>query len=256
MKRLNAIWGAALLLAACGPETLGTTAQADAPPSEWMAPPFFEAADVGAGAVVVSGRAEPNQRIVLTDQTGLAAAASADARGVFSIRLTARPGLSLWRIDLARGVEEARTGEWLAVSSGEGAPMVLRAGAAARPVGPAGLLATADYDGGGLLVGGRARPGQAVQIDLDGGPSQTVRADAQGWHQARFATVAAGPHRLRARTPTMTQEIPLTLTRPSGETRSRPEAAGLRIDWLTPGGAGQATWMFDPPAGSVAPASP
>ena len=256
MKRLIATLGAALLLTACGSDSPPPPAPTEAAPSAWMAPPVFEAADVTADAVVVSGQAEPGQRVVLTDLTGLAAAASADAQGAFSIRLAARPVLSLWRIDVARGAEEARTGQWLAVSQGDALSVILRAGAAARPVGPANLLATADYDGGGLLVGGRATPGQTVQVDLDGGPVQTVRADALGWHQARFAAVSPGPHRLRARTDTATRESPLTLTAPSGEPGVRREAGAVRIDWPTPGGAGQVTWVFDPPAGSDAPAAP
>lgn len=257
MKRLIATLGAALLITACTPDDpQAPAASAAAATSAWMAPPLFDAAEFADGAVIVSGRAAPGQRIVLTDRTGLAAAASADDQGAFAIRLVLGANLTLWRIDVARGAQEARTGQWLAVSGGQASAVILRAGAAARPVGPAGLLATADYDGGGLLVGGRVMPGQPVQVDLNGGPPQTVQGDEQGWIQARFAAVSPGPHRLRARGPTGEQEISLTLAAPSGDARARREGGALRIDWPTPGGAGQATWVFDPPAGSDTPSAP
>lgn len=256
MKRLIASLGAALAVAACSADAPRTPVPADPATSGWMAPPTFESVEFPADAVIVSGKAEPNRRIVLIDRTGTAAAASADASGSFAIRLPALPGLSLWRVNLAQGAEEARTGEWLAVSPADRVAATLRAGASARPAGPAGLLATADYDGGGLLVGGRATPGQAVQVDLDGGSAQTVLADARGWHQTRFAGVSPGAHRLRVRTRTMTQEAPLTLSAPTGAAGVQRAPAGLRIDWPTPGGSGQATWIFNLPAGSGALTAP
>lgn len=246
---------ASLVLAACNVDERQTARPADVEQSGWMIPPRFDAADFSGDGVVVSGHAEPNRRIVLTDQTGRAAAASADVQGAVSIRLAARPVLSLWRIDLAAGAEEARTGQWLAVSPADRMAVVLRAGASARPVGAAGLLATADYDGGGLLVAGRASPGQQVQVVLDNGPVRTVVADENGWYEARFPAVAPGAHRLRAQSGATLHEVPLVLAPPSGVLDLAREPTGLRIDWSPPGGGGQSTWIVRPAPASDAPAA-
>ena len=242
-----------LILTACSREDRPAPRPADVERSNWMVPPRLDAADFSGDGVVVSGHAEPNRRVVLSDQTGLAAAASADAQGAFSIRLAARSGLSLWRIDMASGAEEARTGQWLAVSTTDRTVVVLRAGASARPVGPAGLLATADYDGGGLLVAGRASPGQQVQVALNEGLVRTALADESGWYEARFPAVGPGAHRLRAQSATTLHEVPLVLTAPSGALDFAREPAGLRIDWSPPGGGAQSTWIVQVPSAADDP---
>ena len=246
---------ASLVLAACNVDERQTARPADVEQSGWMIPPRFDSVDFSGDGVVVSGHVEPNRRVVLTDQTGRAAAASADAEGAVAVRLPGRPGLSLWRIGMATGAEEARTGQWLAVSTTDRTAVVLRAGASARPVGPAGLLATADYDGGGLLVAGRASPGQQVQVVLDEGPVRTVVADDDGWYEARFPAVAPGVHRLRAQSGETLHEGPLVLAAPSGALNFVREPAGLRIDWSPPGGGGQSTWIVRGAPASDAPAA-
>ena len=246
---------ASVILAACSPDDRPAPRPADVEQSAWMVPPRFDGVDFSGDGVVVSGQAEPNRRVVLTDQTGRAAAASADAQGAVTVRLPGRPGLSLWRIDMATGAEEARTGQWLAVSTTDRTAVVLRAGASARPVGPAGLLATADYDGGGLLVAGRASPGQQVQVVLDEGPVRTAVADENGWYEARFPAVAPGARRLRAQSGATLHEVPLVLAAPSGALDFAREPGGLRIDWSPPGGGGQSTWIVRGAPESDAPAA-
>ena len=246
---------ASVILAACSPDDRPAPSPADVEQSGWMIPPRFNSVDFSGDGVVVSGHAEPNRRVVLTAQTGRAAAASADAEGAVAVRLPGRPGLSLWRIGMATGAEEARTGQWLAVSTTDRTAVVLRAGASARPVGPAGLLATADYDGGGLLVAGRASSGQQVQVVLDEGPVRTAVADENGWYEARFPAVAPGARRLRAQSGATLHEVPLVLAAPSGVLDLAREPTGLRIDWSPPGGGGQSTWIVRPAPASDAPAA-
>ena len=246
---------ASVILAACSPDDRPAPSPADVEQSGWMIPPRFDSVDFSGDGVVVSGHAEPNRRVVLTDQTGRAAAASADAEGAVAVRLPGRPGLSLWRIDMATGAEEARTGQWLAVSTTDRTAVVLRAGASARPVGPAGLLATADYDGGGLLVAGRASPGQQVQVVLDEGPVRTAVADENGWYEARFPAVAPGARRLRAQSGATLHEVPLVLAAPSGALDFAREPGGDQSMRRPPGGGGQSTWIVRGAPESDAPAA-
>lgn len=247
---------AALAVASCAPADQGSSRPADVQPSTWVVPPRFEAADFSGEAVIVSGRVEPNRRVVLTDQDGLAAAASADAHGAFSIRLAPGAELSLWRVEVAAAADEARTGQWIAVAPSARVAVVLRSGAAARPVGGRSLLASADYDGGGLLVAGRAAPRQEVQVSLENGAVQTVRADGQGWYDARFPAIGPGPHRIRARTESQTREAAFDLAVPSGVLDFARVASGPHIDWPTPGGGGQATWLFESERAAVQQSAP
>lgn len=247
---------AALAAAACAPADQGSARPADVQPSGWMVPPQFEAADFSGEAVILSGQVEPNRRVVLTDQQGLAAAASADAQGAFSIRLAPGAELSLWRVEVAAAADEARTGQWIAIAPSARIAVELRSGAAARPVGGRALLASADYDGGALLVAGRAAPREEVQVLLENGAAQTVRADGQGRYDARFPAVAPGPRSIRVRTTSQTREASLNLAVPSGTLEFAREPSGPRIDWPTPGGGGQTTWLFESESVFAPPPAP
>ena len=78
-----------LILTACSREDRPAPRPADVERSNWMVPPRLDAADFSGDGVVVSGHAEPNRRVVLSDQTGLSAGASARPVGPAGLLATA-----------------------------------------------------------------------------------------------------------------------------------------------------------------------
>lgn len=239
--------GVAMLIpSACGPAPTGASGQARTVETAWMAPARLDAVDFGADGLIVTGTARPGDRVVLTDSADVSVAGSTGADGRFSIRLTAPRTPALYRAEIQSGRDEARAGSWLILTPGPGSlAAVLTAGGAARPLNGSGLLSGIDYDGVGLLVSGTAAPGAPVSVTLDEGPAQSAPVNARGRYVARFAAVPPGAHRVRAVQREQARSVTLTLTEPADELAVTATGVGARIDWPTPGGGGQSTWIID-----------
>jgi hypothetical protein len=128
---------------------------------------------------------------------------------------------------------------------------LLRAGAGARAISPgAAAPIVLDTDrAGGTVVSGRAAPGGLVGVQLNGSRMGEGRADDTGVFEIRLKGPAPpGANRLRIFGDGIRAERTLNLspTAPpaGGPLRVTPQGAGLRIDWLTPGGGVQSTQIL------------
>ena len=134
----------------------------------------------------------------------------------------------------------------------DGQGVLLRAGAGARTLSrdPETGLTAFDVDrDGGAVVSGRGPAGASVSARIDGHKLGEGRVEEDG----RFALpltgpVAPGSHSLKVFGDQVDASIvvdarpaaPLT----SGPFRATPVPAGLRVDWMTPGGGVQTTLVI------------
>ncbi len=252
MKRLIAVCragaGAAalILLAACGDQPEADTRQPGEMQTSWAAPARLETAVFGPNGVTLTGAAGPGDRIVLTDTVGVSVAATAGDDGVFSLRLATPADVSLYHAEIQSRGSQARAGEWLAITRGvDAVAAVLAPGAVVTPLNHAGLLSGVDYDGSAVLVSGAALPGEPVRVSLDDRPAQAVTVDQTGRYVARFASVPPGPRRFRVEAGERIQDVVLTLTAPPEALGTSGSAVATRIDWPTPGGGFQSSWILN-----------
>lgn len=251
MKRLAAILLMGMALCACTGET---AAPADAATDEpaYAAPPVASHVEVQGGRVVVTGRAGPGERVRLIDMGGAAHGVTADDAGDYAISL---PGTAaadrLYNLSVERAGQSVSSDGWL--FSPAAAPeraVMLRAGGASLPVGPAPLLAVVDVDsGGGMAASGLAEPQAEVALSLDGRTVSRVRADAEGrWFSVLSATTSTGPHRLVAVSGERRdqRDIEVAPARPASAIESSATAEGLRVAWALPGGGYQTTLILLP----------
>lgn len=244
-----AILTAALALAACGGESApAADATQDAP--AYAAPPVATHVELQDGQVVVAGRAGPGERVRLIEMDGTAHGVTADDRGLFAISLPgASPQDRLFNLSVERAGQSVSSDGWLfSPGSAPQRALMLRAGGASLPVGPAPLLAVVDVDGGGgVAVSGVASADQSVTVSLDGRPAAEARADSQGrWFAVLSAATTPGPHRIAAVAGDQREDrmIDLTLVRSDGAISAAPNDTGIRIAWALPGGGAQTTLLL------------
>ncbi|MFN3537555.1 MAG: hypothetical protein ACK4Y4_08930 [Brevundimonas sp.] len=253
MKRRIAVRDAALAgiismlgLGACGADPDATPRRSPEIQTNWAAPPRLESAVFGADGVTLTGAASPGDRIVLTNMAGVSVAATTSSDGVFSLHLAPGDGVSLHHAEIQSGGSQARAGEWLAITQGPNAvAAVLASGAAVTPLNHAGLLSGVDYDGSAVLVSGAALPGESVRVSLDDRTAQAVTADQTGRYVARFASAPPGSRRFRVEAGDRAQDVVLTLTTPPTELGATGSGVATRIDWPTPGGGFQSSWVLN-----------
>jgi hypothetical protein len=242
-------------LAACGEgaapasaPTPGAVSQADA---GYLTPPQVTAARVEGDTLRLTGSAPPSSRVRLATPEGQAMFADADSKGD-------------WRLSMPRGAQprifglSAVTGGRTVQSEGyllltpEGEAALLRAGAGAVRVGRAGKndIDAVDFDReGGAIVSGRAPAGAALSVHVDGRKLAEGRADTKGRYVlAMTQPLESGPRQIdvfgdATENPVVIETSPAAALS-SGPFRASSVSAGLRIDWMTPGGGVQSTILL------------
>jgi len=248
------------VLAGCGRQAgpaARAAAETDAGESGYVAPP--EVLRLGAapgGRIELFGSASPRARVRLATPGGETELAVADAGGAWRATAPAAArarlfGLSVW--DHGR-VIQAKGYLFLAP---DGTAARLRAGGGSEVLGGrgSGLAATAlDCDeAGAATLSGRAAPGDAVSLRVDGIERGRASADASG----HFVLVlnqplAAGRHEFDLAGARGEIRLDASTRRPAPLARAPFQATrtalGWRIDWLTPGGGEQTTLVLAPQA--------
>ena len=248
---------ALVVLAACGgkPTAAGRGAAEVHADAGYLAPPIPDDLRVRPGGLSLSGSALAGGRVRLATPAGQVLFADVDDTGRWTIPLgpVAEPriyGLSV----VANGRAAQAEGYVLVAPGGQGA--LLRAGAGARridKVAAPGLRAI-DFDrGGGVEVSALAPPGSVVLLHLDGRLAAQGRADASGHYDVSLPTpgsstpIRPGSHRVQVSGDGFSDTAALQVSPPAplaqGPARSQLTAAGLRIDWMTPGGGVQSTLL-------------
>jgi hypothetical protein len=246
---------AALGLAACSakPPAASRASEAASPEASYVVPPRVDTVSVSPAGVSLSGEAAAGAGVRLASPTGEALPATADLRGRWTILLPpAREPRIFGLSATAQGRQTQAEGYVLVTPAGQAA--LLRAGTGAlridRPTRP-GLQAL-DFDrGGGVEVSATVAPGATVIVRLDGRQAAEGRADAGGHYEASLASstpIRSGTHQLQVFGDGFSDQVVVRLTPAAplaaGPLRSQFTPAGLRVDWMTPGGGVQSTLLI------------
>ena len=242
-----------LLLAACsGRSPAGGAEGADPAAQEatYLTPPRVEAVRSGPGGLVLAGAAPAGGQIRLATPTGQATFAPVDARGRWALALPPADAPRIFGLSVSVGRRQAQAEGYVLVTPA-GQAALLRAGAGALRIDPPARpgLRTVDFDrAGGMEISAAASPGATVILRLDGRQAAEGRAGPDGRYHASLGSptpIKPGAHEVQVfgdgfsdqATVQVSPAEPLA----AGPLRSQLTPAGLRVDWMTPGGGVQST---------------
>lgn len=240
MKRRNVLWAvialfAATGLAACGDGAAETAAAEGAAISGWAIPPRIDSVVSAQATLIFKGQAQPGGRVVLRSTDGAAYAAVADDQGAFDIRMAAPAGSMMLTPETQVGQEASPAPQRLVILDGGRGPIaLLTPGASARRLNATPSLGAVDADGRSVLVSGRSAPGGDVSVQIDDRATAVVQAGPDGdWS---LTVDGVGARRIAV----------------DGDVFAYPGAGpagragdGWRVDWTSPDGARQSTWLPD-----------
>lgn len=244
----------ASLLSGCGEGAAPTIAPAKAPPTvpveaAYLPPPSIIASRTEGANLVLTGSAPAAARVRLATPEGETRFATADAKGAWTLVLPTAAQPRIFGLSAAAGARQLQA-EGYALITPTGEAVLLRAGTGAVRIGRAGQngLDAVDFDReGGAVVSGRAPAGAALSIHIDGRQLAEGRADASGRYVVALTQqpLAGGVHQIDVFGDAIenTVNVDTTPAAPlaSGPFRATSVPAGLRIDWMTPGGGAQST---------------
>lgn len=220
----------------------------------YQAPPrLIKGNRLSAGRVSLSGLGAAGAAVRLSSPNGAAQETQANASGEWSMTVAVRGpaiyGLSQvvdGRRDQAQGYVLVLPGTGLAAAE-------LRSGAGARtlppdaPGGPRVDAVDVD-DSGAAIVSGWAGAGQAVHVTIDGAPVDEGAAGPAGrFSLALPKPLAAGPHTVQVASQAGSAQADLEVMAAapfSGPLHALARGAGWRVDWQTPAGGVQTTFLF------------
>ena len=245
---------AALLLSGCGEGAAPAIVPAKAPPAvpveaAYLPPPSVTATRVEGSKFVLTGTAPAEARVRLATPEGVASFATANSKGVWTLELPATAEPRIFGLSATAGARQLQAEGYVLITP-TGEAVMLRAGTGAVRIGRAGKngLDVVDFDReGGAVVSGRAPVGAALSIHIDGRQLAEGRADASGRYAVALTQqpLAGGTHQIDVfgDATENTANIDTTPAPPlaSGPFRATSVPAGLRIDWMTPGGGAQST---------------
>lgn len=246
---------AAVLLSACGdgpPPVIvpGAAPQASREPA-YLPPPAVRTSQVQGESVLLSGSGPASARVRLATPQGEALFAEVDDKGAWRLAL---PLAAQARIFGLAAVIDQRTlqGEGYILVTAQGEAVLLRAGGGAIRLGarPVNGLDTVDFDReGGAVVSGRAPAGAPLSVHIDGRQTADGRADSVGRYAVSLTQpLPPGPHQVDvfgdATENSVTVDARTAAPLASGPFRTTQTEAGLRIDWMTPGGGAQSTLLL------------
>jgi len=245
MKRAILSMVAAVLAAgatACSPAPPEQAAERTGSAGDWARPPVVEGVERSGSALVVSGVAEPEARVVLRSDEGAAFAATADSRGRFEVGLPTPADHLLLGPETQVGQDAAPSPDRLLVlADGQGPIVVLRPGGPTRRLDAAPVLGAIDSDGRMRLASGRAAPGTMLIEVQSGGETVQVAPGPDG----RWSVMLApheGPDQIRVAGREFIWPGPATASRDLAVERME---SGWRVGWTGPGNARQSTWLPD-----------
>jgi hypothetical protein len=247
---------AAVLAAGCSPKPAARAGgqPAAAQDATYLAPPEPDIVRVDASGLVLAGRGPAGGRVRLAQPNGQAVFAEVDRAGRWTIPLGPADQPRIYGLSVSADGRAAQAqGYVLVTPRGQGA--ILRAGASARrfdAVTQHGFRAI-DFDaGGGLEIACAAPPGATVILTLDGRQAAEGRADETGRYAVSLPaagqpTVRPGKHVLEMQGDGFADRVSVATVPAAplaqGPLRSQLTPAGLRLDWMTPGGGVQSTLL-------------
>jgi hypothetical protein len=255
------LMGSSLGLSGCGDskksewrpqKSASTSAQIDATESGYVAPPRVEQVSHVPAGLLLNGVGAPSANIRLGAPTGEVIVGQADSNGLWSLTVPLGQDVRLYGLSMTR---EGRTvqAEGYVMITPEGSVALLRAGTGAwrlarASASPNILAVDVDPEGGGV-ISGMATPGAGLGVRVD----RTPRAVGQAGDDGRFILslsepLAPGPHDIQVSGEGGEQRITVE-TSPAarlidGPVRAQRLENAWRVDWMTPGGGVQTTFLM------------
>jgi hypothetical protein len=241
-----------LMLAACGAKPPPAAESADATVGDYLSPPQVDTVRAGPGGVTLAGTAPVGGKVRLATPAGQATFSPVDARGRWAAALPPATEARIFGLSASVGARQTQAEGYLLVTpSGQAA--MLRAGASALRIDAALRpgLRTIDFDrGGGLEIAAQVGPGATVILRLDGGQVAEGRADANGRYEVSLGSpipIRPGRRQIEVRGDGFSDQVTAGISPApplaQGPLRSQLTPAGLRVDWMTPGGGAQSTLL-------------
>jgi hypothetical protein len=249
-----AVLAALVLSSGCNGEPLATAKDAaGAEDLGYLAPPMPDTVQAVGSGWALSGSAPPGSQVRLATPQGQALNAVADAHGRWTVALGPAADARIFGLSATtRGRQIQSEGYLLLTPSGQAA--ILRAGAGARRIdaGKAPGLRAIDFDGGGgVQISAAAPPGATLIVRLDNRQVAEGRTDVKGLYEVGLPTAGAqsrilpGAHDVQVFGDGIADSLGFQVTPAApladGPLRSQLTPAGLRVDWMTPGGGVQST---------------
>ncbi|HEY8617420.1 Ig-like domain-containing protein [Phenylobacterium sp.] len=246
-RRIAAALGL-LLVAGCGRDggRAGQAAQEKSEAASYLAPPAAAAYANG----VLSGTAAPGAQVRLATPSGEATITEAGRDGRWQVRLPPAAAARIFGLSMTAGGRQVQAQGYVLVAPGGQAAALRSGGGSIRLDRQRPGMGTLDFDrGGGAVLSGPAPPGAVVLVRQDGRQVAEGRADAAGRFSIALPPADSGRHRLEVFGDGF-QDAAVVETQPApplagGPLRSQLSGAGLRADWLTPGGGVQSTVLID-----------
>lgn len=248
----------ALVLAACsgGRDAEPAAVAAGAAPqsqadSGYLSAPTVQSVVVTAAGLRLSGKAPASTKVRLATPEGKALFAEADGKGTWSLVLPASEQSRIFGLSASEGARAIQSEGYLLLTP-DGEAVLLRAGAGALRIGRGGKnsLDAVDFDReGGAVISGRAPAGAALSIHVDGRKLAEGKADAKGRYAiALTQQPLSGRRQIDVFGDATENPVTLDITPApplaAGPFRASAVDAGLRIDWMTPGGGAQSTVLL------------
>lgn len=247
---------AAMLLAACGPDAPAPSgSSADKPDSAeagYLAPPSLEGARRGTNGIVLSGHGAPDADLRLGSPTGEVVMGKVDGLGQWRVTVPKESGVRLFGLSLIHGGRTVQAEGYVMVAEG-GDVALLRAGAGAHRLAPgssAPRILTIDVDReGGAVVSGVATPGAGLNARVDRITRGGGRTDDNGrFYISLTDALGPGVHDIQVAGEGGETAISVSVAPVGalvdGPVRADRTADGWRVDWLTPGGGVQSTYLI------------
>lgn len=242
-------------LAACGPSTPVAPAKRDRPDSAeagYVAPPTVDTARRAANGVSLAGKGAPDSDLRMGSPTGEVVMGRVDGVGQWTVTVPDAPGVRLFGLSTTHdGRTVQAEGYVMVAESGEVA--LLRAGAGAMRLAGASSsprILTIDVDQeGGAVVSGVAAPGAGLNVRVDRITQGGARTDENGrFFISLRGLLTPGVHDIQVAGEGGENAVSVAITPAAtltyGPVRAERAANGWRVDWMTPGGGVQSTYLI------------
>jgi hypothetical protein len=245
---------AALGLVGCGSRTPapGPEGEATAQETGNLSPPQLDVVHAGASGITLAGSAPASGKVRLATPAGQANFATADAHGRWTLVLPPASEARIFGLSASEHGRQIQAEGYVLVTS-QGQAALLRAGTGALRIDPPARpgLRAIDFDrGGGVEISAQVAPGATVILRLDGREAAEGRASATGRYAVSLGSqtpIRPGVHLVQVSGDGFADQVTVQLSPAAplaqGPVRSQLSPAGLRVDWMTPGGGVQSTLL-------------
>ena len=240
---------ASLVLWGCGgPSRAPAPAGRDAGDAGYGAPPIVTGVQPVAGRVMLVGTAAPKATVRLATPRGVAAEGPVDATGHWRLSAPILPAAAIYGLSQNVGGRTVQSEGYLLLTP-DGRGLLLRSGAGALVIGAEPQVGLTSFDvdrDGAAMVSGRGLAGGSVSARIDGRKLGESRIGPDGHFSiALSGPVSPGRHSLKVFGDSLDVSLPIDASPAAplteGPFRATPTPAGLRVDWMTPGGGVQST---------------